>query len=110
LQEHVFEDYDHAWVSWSANTSVTDAAILTTGNSRLMNYYLEGLYWLTKYLGDDGLYLDGLAYDRDGMRRVRKAMDSAKPGCIIDFHGNNPDAQRKRLAVADGPLNQVFLQ
>ena len=41
---------------------------------------------MTKYLGNDGLYIDGMDYGRDGMRRLRKALDSAKPGCIIDFH------------------------
>jgi hypothetical protein len=51
-----------------------------------MNYYLEGLYWLTKYLGNDGLYIDGLDYSNDRMKRVRKVLDSAKTGCIIDFH------------------------
>lgn len=86
LQEHVFSDYDRAWHSWSANTDITDAAMHTTGNSRLMNYYLEGLYFLTKNLGNAGLYLDGIAFDRDGMRRVRKALDYAEPGCLIDYH------------------------
>jgi len=103
LQEHVFEDYDRAWHSWSANTSVTDAAILTTGHSRLMNYYLEGLHWLTKYLGDDGLYIDGLAYDREGMRRVRKALDSAKAGCIIDFHCGREQSSNANLFLKHFP-------
>lgn len=86
LREHVSDDYDRAWTSWSAGTDITDAAIRTTGNSRLMNYYLEGLNWLVKNLGDDGLYIDGLAYDRIGMRRVRKALDNTKPGALIDLH------------------------
>lgn len=86
LQEHVFDDYDRAWHSWPTNTDITDAAIQTTGNSRLMNYYLEGLYWLTRYLGNDGLYIDGLAFGKDGMRRVRKTLDAAKPRCLVDFH------------------------
>ena len=103
LQEHVFDDYDRAWHSWSANTDVTDAAILTTGHSRLMNYYLEGLYWLTRYLGDDGLYIDGLAYDREGMRRVRKALDSAKPGCIVDFHCGRVESSNANLFMKHFP-------
>jgi hypothetical protein len=27
-----------------------------------------------------------VAYDRTTMRRVRKILDRAKPGCLIDFH------------------------
>ena len=86
LLEHVAEDYEHAWHSWASGTDITDAAMVTSGGSRLMNYYLEGLSWLVKNVGDDGLYVDGLAYGSDGMRRVRKALDRAKPGCLIDFH------------------------
>ena len=32
------------------------------------------------------LYLDGIGYDREIMKRVRKVMDRARPGCLIDFH------------------------
>ena len=41
----------------------------------------------------DGVYLDGAGFDREIMKRIRKVMDRAKPGCLIDFHqGNNfPD-------------------
>lgn len=86
LLEHVVDDYDKAWHSWPPGTDITDAAIQTAGKSRLMNYYLEGLHWLTGNLGDDGLYIDGLAYDRSGMRRGRKALDKTKPSALIDFH------------------------
>ena len=104
LQEHVFDDYDFAWHSWSANTSVTDAAILTTGHSRLMNYYLEGLYWAARYLGDDGLYIDGLAYDRDGMRRVRRRWLRPNPGRMIDFHCGRVESSNANLFMKHFPL------
>ncbi|NLB17277.1 MAG: hypothetical protein GX825_00715, partial [Syntrophomonadaceae bacterium] len=103
LQEHVFSDYDRAWHSWSVNTDITDAAIFTTGNSRLMNYYLEGLYWLAMNSGDDGLYIDGLAYDRAGMQRVRKALDKAKPGAVIDFHCGRLGASNANIFLKHFP-------
>ena len=56
-----------------------DAAIATAGLSRWHNYYLEGLAWLIKNVGIDGLYLDGIGYDREIMKRVRKVMRS-RPG------------------------------
>ncbi len=40
-------------------------------------------------VGIDGLYLDGIGYDREIMKRVRKVMDRARPGCLIDFHSGN---------------------
>jgi hypothetical protein len=62
---------------------------------------VEGLSWLIRNAGVDGLYLDGVGYDREIMKRVRKTMQRARPGCLIDFHsGNNyhPEYGRKRPA------------
>jgi len=88
LQEHLVRHYASAWHQPYANGEV-DAAIVTTGLSRWHNYYLEGLGWLVKNTGLDGLYLDGIGYDREIMKRVRKVMDRARPGCLIDFHSGN---------------------
>ena len=38
-----------------------------------------------------GLYLDAIGYDRATMQRVRRVLDSAKPGSLIDVHqGTRP--------------------
>lgn len=88
LCEHLITDYVPAWHHHFGN-GVWDAAIAQKGLSRWHNYYLEGLAWLIKNLGVDGLYLDGIGYDREIMKRVRKVMDRTKPGCLIDFHCGN---------------------
>ena len=88
LCEHAVSGYVPAWHQPLGNAHY-DAAIATTGLSRLHNYYLEGLAWLIKNVGIDGLYLDGVAYDREIMKRVRKLMDRTRPGCLIDFHNGN---------------------
>ncbi|MGQ9610882.1 MAG: glycoside hydrolase domain-containing protein [bacterium] len=88
LCEHLVSNYCPAWHHVFSDTEV-DAAIATTGLSRWHNYYLEGLKWLIKNVGIDGLYLDGIGYDREIMKRVRKVMDSEKSGCLIDFHSGN---------------------
>jgi hypothetical protein len=91
LQEHLGSGYVPAWHTPLADGSV-DAAIATVGLSRWHNYYLEGLRWLVENIGLDGLYLDGIGYDREIMKRVRKVLDRAHPGCLLDFHsGNNYD-------------------
>jgi len=88
LREHLVSDYAAAWHQPLPGGEV-DAAIATTGLSRWHNYYLEGLGWLVRNVGIDGLYLDGIGYDREIMRRVRKVLDNSKPGCLIDFHSGN---------------------
>jgi hypothetical protein len=88
LWEHLVSHYASAWHHTFSDTEV-DAAIATTGLSRWHNYYLEGLRWLIKNVGIDGLYLDGIGYDREIMKRVRKVMDRERPGCLIDFHSGN---------------------
>jgi hypothetical protein len=40
-------------------------------------------------VGIDGLYLDGVGYDREIMKRVRKVMQRSRSGCLIDFHSGN---------------------
>ena len=44
---------------------------------------------MIRNVGVDGLYLDGVGYDREIMKRVRKTMQRARPGCLIDFHSGN---------------------
>jgi hypothetical protein len=88
LWEHLVSHYAPAWHHTFSDTEV-DAAITTTGLSRWHNYYLEGLRWLIKNVGIDGLYLDGIGYDREIMKRVRKVMDRERLGCLIDFHSGN---------------------
>jgi hypothetical protein len=46
----------------------------------------------------DGLYLDDVAYDRTILKRVRKVLDRARPGCLIDLHSNT--------LFSIGPANQ----
>ncbi len=88
LCEHAVTGYVPAWHERLGNGRC-DAAIATTGLSRWHNYYLEGLNWLVRNVGIDGLYLDGIGYDREIMKRVRKVLQRAKPGCLIDFHSGN---------------------
>jgi hypothetical protein len=35
------------------------------------------------------LYLDGIGYDRQIMKRTRKVLDRNRPGSLIDFHSGN---------------------
>ncbi|MEN6536359.1 MAG: glycoside hydrolase domain-containing protein [Bryobacteraceae bacterium] len=100
LCEHLEADYSPAWHQTLANGEV-DAAVATAGLSRWHNYYLEGLAWLLKHVGIDGLYLDGIGYDREVMKRVRRVLDQNRSGCLIDFHsGNSFDYEDLRISPA----------
>ncbi len=85
LQEHLDADYIAGWCV----PTLHDATIINSGASRWHNYYVEGINWLTKHVGIDGIYLDDLAFDRLTMQRVRRVLDSNRPGALIDLHSAN---------------------
>lgn len=85
LQEHLDQNYIGAWFV----PGLKDAAIVNSGIFRWHNYYLEGLDWLMKNVGIDGLYIDDLAFDRMTMKRIRKVMNRTNPGAMIDLHSAN---------------------
>ena len=91
LWEHLRENFSPAWHHPYKDGSI-DAAIATSGLSRLHNYYLEGCRWLLGQMDVDGLYLDGIGYDRQVMKRMYKVFKRTKPNSLISFHsGNNFD-------------------
>ena len=94
LQEHLDPPYVPAWHT----PGVRDVAFVTGANSRWNNYYLEGLDWLVRNVGIDGLYIDDVAYDRTVIRRVRKILDRRRPGSLIDLHSWNHFNQRAGFA------------
>jgi hypothetical protein len=85
LQEHLDSNYIAAWFV----PELKDAAVVNSGVSRWHNYYVEGLNWLTKNVGIDGLYIDDVAFDRTTMKRVRKILDGNRTGAMIDLHSAN---------------------
>lgn len=102
-REHLKTGYTPQWYQpfeQIDETGITaDAALLTSeSNSRWYNYYVEGLRWMVKNLDIDGVYLDDVSFDRHILKRMRRAMESVKPGCIIDLHSNT--------GFSKGPANQ----
>jgi hypothetical protein len=99
LQEHVGGNYIAGWYV----PALKDAAIVTSGVSRWHNYYVEGLNWLVKHVGIDGLYIDDVAFDRTTMKRVRKVLERGRPGALIDLHSAN------QFNIRDGFANSANL-
>ena len=88
LREHLVAGYEARWRTALAGGEV-DAAIGMQGLSRWHNYYVEGLAWLMARTGVDGLYLDGIGYDREIMKRVARVMHRADPRSRINFHSGD---------------------
>ncbi|HWB90646.1 MAG TPA: glycoside hydrolase domain-containing protein [Puia sp.] len=88
LQEHLGDDYIPAWFV----PEIKDAAIInsgTDGGGRWHNYYVEGMNWLVRNVGIDGIYLDDVAFDRVTMKRIKRVLtQDGHPG-IIDLHSAN---------------------
>ncbi|GAB3789977.1 glycoside hydrolase domain-containing protein [Dyella agri] len=99
LQEHLDGNYIAAWHV----PENRDAAVIDAGQSRWHNYYIEGLDWLARNIGIDGLYLDDVAYDRTTMKRVRKVLDAHRPHALIDLHSAS------QFDARDGYINSALL-
>lgn len=89
LREHLVTDYMPQWYQYLGENQSPDASIVNApGESRWYNYYIEGLGWLVKNAGIDGVYLDDVTYGRDMLKRMRKVMDGVREGCVLDLHSN----------------------
>ncbi len=91
LREHLVSHYAPGWHQQLPDGEVDEAILDTgvTGLTRWDNYYLEGLAYLLRKAEIDGLYLDGIGYNRTVMMRARKVLDRNRPGSLIDFHSGN---------------------
>lgn len=89
LKEHFKEDFIPAWESTfdrGPYKGRVDLSVITTPDSRLNNFYLEGLDWMCRNVGIDGMYVDDSALDRTTLKRARKILDRNRPAARIDFH------------------------
>lgn len=99
LQEHLRDHYHKAWHA----TEVNDAAVLDKGNSRMTNYYIEGLNWLAKNQQIDGIYLDDIAFSRETVKRIAHVFYANRENYVIDLHSAN------QFNYNDGFVNSAFL-
>lgn len=98
--EHLVDDYKPAWYTALENFPQfqPDAALVLTGNSRFINYWLEGLRWMEEHYDLDGIYMDDVSFDRTTVKRIRKILDRYHDGALIDLHSNT--------GYSKGPANQ----
>ncbi|MGL5790154.1 MAG: glycoside hydrolase domain-containing protein [Bacteroidales bacterium] len=95
--EHLIEDYRPAWYTELPDQEA-DAALVLSGFSRWINYYLEGLRWMFENYQIDGIYMDDVSFDRNVMKRIRRIISMYRPEAVIDLHSNTD--------YSKGPANQ----
>lgn len=88
LKEHLVSGYSPGWLHYLGNGDI-DAAVNIQGLSRWHNVLVEGLRFLMERTGVDGLYLDGIGFDREVMKRVRRVMKRVHPDSRIDHHSGD---------------------
>jgi len=88
--EHLVSSYHARWHSTvnMGDRKIIDASLQISGASRWSNFYMEGLRWLMENAGLDGIYLDGITFDRESFKRVRKTLVRTKPEGLIDYHSH----------------------
>lgn len=69
-----------------------DFSFIVRPDTRLDNYYIEGLNWLLENVGIKGIYIDDTSLDRTTIERAKKLLD--KKGGLIDMHMWNHEEPR----------------
>lgn len=108
LREHVGLDILPAWrenVRFAAYPNRLDLAVITTPDTRWDNFYLEGLNYLVREYGIDGLYIDDTALTGASMQRARRILDRDGKRRLVDNHSGNHHSPRAGAASS----NIVFL-
>ena len=69
-----------------------DFSFIVRPDTRLDNYYIEGLKWLIENIGIKGIYIDDTSLDRTTIERAKKLLD--KVDGLIDMHMWNHEEPR----------------
>ncbi|OGV83165.1 MAG: hypothetical protein A3K19_06685 [Lentisphaerae bacterium RIFOXYB12_FULL_65_16] len=100
LREHLGDGFCKAWRTGTAVPNEIDAAVAMRYLSRWHNYYIEGMDWLQQNKCFYSLYLDGIGYDREIMKRVARVMSKYNPAYRMEHH-QCTDAKGSSVANAD---------
>ena len=109
LREHVGMDILPAWrenVRFpQAYPPRLDLAVITTPDTRWDNFYLEGLDYLVREYGIDGLYIDDTALTGESMQRARRILDRDGTRRLVDNHSWSHHDSR----AGSGSTNIAFI-
>ena len=109
LIEHLGETgYIPAWreVLHGRYNNMLDLAVITTPDSRLDNFYCQGLAFTLRETGFDGMYIDDTSMGRKGFQRAHRIFEAAGKPLLVDMHSWN---HNNNLAGST-PSAYVFMQ
>ncbi len=91
LCEHMREDFIPAWreTLQAPYDGLLDLSVITTPDSRLDNFYLEGLQYLLDHAGIDGVYVDDASLGRKTFQRAKRLILASDPQGLVDLHSWN---------------------
>lgn len=91
LCEHMRENFIPAWreALQAPYEGLLDLSVITTPDSRLDNFYIEGLKYLIEHAGIDGIYVDDTSLGRKTFQRAKRLILEHSPEGLIDLHSWN---------------------
>lgn len=92
MKQNLRKNYIPAWMATIKDgqfKNQKDYSVITRPESRLNNYFVEGLDYMLKESNIDGFYIDDTHIDRVTMKRSRKLIDQYRPNAKIDLHSYN---------------------
>jgi hypothetical protein len=103
------EGYIPAWreVLGGQYKGLLDLAVITTPDSRLDNFYLEGLAFTLRGTDLDGVYVDDTALDRKAFQRAHRIFEATGKPLLADMHSWNHNRQS---SAGNTPSAYVFMQ
>lgn len=95
LDKYFGENVIQAWqvhYRSGAHKGDHDIAFIIQPDSRIENYYIEGLQWLVDHIGIKGIYIDDTSLDAVTLRRAKKVLSQVDG--LIDMHTWNHEEER----------------
>lgn len=93
LKEYFGDDIIPAWkvvYTKGKYKGNNDISFIVRPDSRLDNYYIEGLSWLVENIGIQGIYIDDTSMDRTTIERAKKVLGKDR---LIDMHMWNHETE-----------------
>lgn len=88
------------------NKGDNDVAFIIRPDTRIENYYIEGLQWLVDNIGISGIYIDDTSLDATTLRRAKRVLDQTDG--LIDMHMWNHEEPRAGNAACANIYMDIF--
>jgi hypothetical protein len=112
LHQHLVENYVPCWQQALADGEWDAAVCDNAAVGPWLNYYVEGARWAASRAPHiNGMYYDGISFDRNALMRVRRVVDAAAAAFapVLDVHtGRDPSPPACSYAGMYPLMDQVW--